>query len=228
MGGGGGGSQTSVSEGGVPDWARPYIESAAKSATDLYGSGGLSNVAGETEDQKAAQQAIRDQAGTAGNLPGYATGAFKDAATGSGVFGAGAYGDVASQLQPQIDKQVQTALGQQAGGFSRTGNLGGARAQAASASTAGNIATQLAAQEVAAQRQGALSGAQGGLGAAGQAFGQQAAANQALATSGAGQQQQAQNEADAAYQGIQRLFGLINPNTVGQKSTSTTTGGGGK
>ena len=224
--GGGGGKQTSVSEGGVPDWARPYIESAAKSATDLYGSGGLSNVAGETADQKAAQEAIRNQAGTAGNLPGYATGAFKDAATGSGVFGAGAYGDVASQLQPQIDKQVQTALGQQAGGFSRTGNLGGARAQAASASTAGNIATQLAAQEVAAQRQGALSGAQGGLGAAGQAFGQQAAANQALAQSGAGQQQQAQNEADAAYQGIQRLFGLINPNTVGQKSTSTTTGGG--
>ena len=224
--GGGGGKQTSVSEGGVPDWARPYIEEAAKSATDLYGSGDLSNVAGETADQKAAQEAIRNQAGTAGNLPGYATGAFKDAATGSGVFGAGAYGDVASQLQPQIDKQVQSALGQQAGGFSRTGNLGGARAQAASASTAGNIATQLAAQEVAAQRQGALSGAQGGLGAAGQAFGQQAAANQALAQSGAGQQQQAQNEQDAAYQGIQRLFGLINPNTVGQKSTSTTTGGG--
>ena len=224
--GGGGSKQTSVSEGGVPDWARPYIESAAQDATALYGSGALENVAGETADQKAAQEAIRNQAGAAGNLPGYATDTYKNAATGGGVFGAGAYGDVASQLQPQIDKQVQTALGQQAGQFSRAGNLGGARAQAASAATAGNIASQLAGQEVAAQRQGALAGAGGGLGAAGQAFGQQAAANQALAQSGAGQQQQAQNEADAQYQGIQRLFGLINPNTVGQKSTQTTTGGG--
>ena len=224
--GGGGSKQTSVSEGGVPDWARPYIESAAQDAQGLYKSGALENVAGETADQTAAQDAIRDQAGSAGNLPGYATGAFKDAATGQGVFGAGAYGDVANQLQPQIDKQVQTALGQQAGQFSRSGNLGGARAQAASASTAGNIAANLASQEVAAQRQGVLSGAQGGLGAAGQAFGQQAAANQALAQSGTAQQQQDQNEADAQYQGIQRLFGLINPNTVGQKGTTTTTGGG--
>ena len=73
---------------------------------------------------------------------------------------------------------------------------------------------------------GKASGAQGGLGAAGQAFCQQAAANQALSQSGTQQQQQAQNEQDAAYQGIQRLFGLINPGTVGQTATTTQTGGG--
>ena len=226
MAGGGGKTQTATTNSGVPEWARPYIEEAAKDAQGLYKSGALENVAGETADQKAAQDAIRQQAGAAGNLPGYATDTFKNAATGGGVFGAGAYGDVASQLQPQIDRQVQGALGQQAGQFSRGGNLGGARAQAASAKAAGDISTNLAAQEVAAQRQGALSGAQGGLGAAGQAFGQQAAANQALAASGQAQQQQSQNEADAQYQGIQRLFGLINPNTVGQTGTQTTTGGG--
>ena len=224
--GGGGGKSTSVASSGVPEWARPFLEKAAGDAQGLYDTGALQNVAGETADQKLAQDKIREQAGSAGNLPGYATGVFGDAATGQGLFGAGAYGDVAKQLQPQIDKQVQTALGQQAGGFSRSGNLGGARAQAASAGAAGNIAAQLAGQEVAAQRQGALSGAQGGLGAAGQAFGQQAAANQALSQSGTQQQQQAQNEGDAAYQGIQRLFGLINPGTVGQSSTTTTSGGG--
>ena len=85
--GGGGSKQTSVSEGGVPDWARPYIESAAQDATALYGSGALENVAGETADQKAAQEAIRNQAGAAGNLPGYATDTYKNAATGGGVFG---------------------------------------------------------------------------------------------------------------------------------------------
>lgn len=221
--GGGGGTKTSVAESGVPDWARPYIEKAAQDAQNLYDAGELGRVAGQVDDQFAAQQRIRD---LDPSVPLVSKGVYQDAATGSGLFGTGAYGRVQDQLQPQIERQIQGALGQQAGQFGRTGNLGGARAQAASARTAGDIATGLAAQEVAAQRAGALSGAQGALGAAGQEFGQALGASQALAQSGQSQQQQAQNEADAAYQGIQRLFGLVNPNTVGSTSTTTQTGGG--
>ncbi len=218
-----GGGNTQTTQSGVPDWAKPYLESAAGDAQSLYKSGALENVAGQTADQEAAQARIRNQAT---GVPSAATDVLANQAAGEGVFGADAYGQVANQLQPQIDRQIQGALGQQAGGFSRSGNLGGARAQAASASAAGDIASRLASQEVAAQRAGAAQGAQGLLGAQGQQFGQEAAANQALAASGQAQQQQAQNQADAQYQGIQRLFGLINPGTVGQQQT--TTGGGGK
>lgn len=221
----GGGGRTQTSESGVPDWARPYIEDAAKEAQELRKTGQLSQVAGLSDDQKLAQGLIRDQAATAGELPGYATDAFKGAAEGTGIFGTGAYGDVSRELKPEIDRQIQGALGTQRGEFANAGVLGGARAQAASAGAAGNIASQLAAQEVAARRQGALQGAQAGVGATGQAFSQQAAANQALVRSGTEQQQQQQNELDAAYQGVQRFFGLVNPNTVGQKTVQK---GGGK
>ena len=185
----------------------------------------LENVAGLTPDQIAAQEAIAAQAGSAG-VPQVATDTFADQATGQGVFSTDQYGATQDALQPQIQRATDQALGQQAGQFSRSGNLGGARAQAASAQAAGNIAADLTSREVAAQRQGAAAGAAGALGASGQQFGQEAAANQALAASGADQQQHAQQQADAQYQGIQRLFGLINPGTVGQQQT--TTGGGGK
>ena len=225
---GGGGGATSTTQAGVPDWAQPYLEKGAQEAFSLYESGQLQNVAGQVGDQTAAQQQIRDQAAGAGTGQAFDTAnqVYGDAATGQGVFGAGAYGDVAGQLQPQIDQQVTRALGQQQGQFGRTGNLGGARAQAASASSAGQIASDIAGREVAAQRQGALSGAGAGLQAQQQSAVQQGAASQALAASGQAQQQQSQNEADAAYQGVQRLFGLINPNTVGQQSTTTQQGGG--
>ena len=111
-----GGGNTQTTSSGVPDWARPYLESAASDAQSLYKGGALDNVAGFQGDQTAAQQQIRDQAGTAGQLNETATGVLGDQATGGGIFGAGAYGDVAGQLQPQIDDQVQRALGQQAGG----------------------------------------------------------------------------------------------------------------
>ena len=198
---------TTTTASGVPDWARPYLEKGAQDAEGLYDSGALQNVAGQTDDQLAAQQQIRDQA---------AGGAFQDAATGQGVFGTDQYSRTQDALQPQIQRAQQGALGQQAGNFSQSGNLGGARAEAAANATAGNIAADLTSREVAAQRSQAIQGAGG-----------QGAATQALVKSGQDQQQQNQNQSDAQYQGIQRLFGLINPGTVGQSQTSTSSGGGG-
>jgi hypothetical protein len=205
---GGGGNKTSTTDSGVPDWAQPYLEGAAKDATGLYDSGSLENVAGLNADQTAAAGGIRANTTDANTT-------FNQAQQGQGIFGADAYGQVAGQLQPQIDDQVTRSLGQQSGAFSQTGNLGGARAQAASAGAAGQIASDMSAAEVNAQRNSAMGGATAGLGAYSN-----------LAQSGQAQQDQTQAEQDAQYQGIQRLFGLINPGTVG--STQTTNSSGGK
>ncbi len=204
---GGGGNKTSTTDSGVPDWAQPYLESAAQDATGLYSSGSLDNVASLNADQAAAAGGIR-----ANTTDANAT--FNQAQQGEGIFGADAYGQVASQLQPQIDNQVTRALGQQAGAFSQSGNLGGARAQAASAGAAGQIASDMSSAEVQAQRNSAMGGASAGLNAYSN-----------LAASGQAQQDQTQAEQDAQYQGIQRLFGLINPGTVGSVQNTTSTGG---
>jgi hypothetical protein len=204
---GGGGNKTSTTDSGVPDWAQPYLEGAAQDATGLYDSGALDNVAGLNADQNAAAGGIRANTADANTT-------FNQAQQGQGIFGADAYGQVAEQLQPQIDNQVTRALGQQSGAFSQTGNLGGARAQAASAGAAGQIASDMSAAEVNAQRNSAMGGASSGLNAYNN-----------LAASGQAQQDQTQAEQDAQYQGIQRLFGLINPGTVGSTQTTNSTGG---
>lgn len=256
MGGGGSKPQTSTTTAGTPDWARPYIESAAKDAQRLYKSGQLDKVAGINADQRLAANAIRNTQGRgvaftndanalyrqAGRGAAYdqAHGVSTAAADGTGIFGADAYGRVADQMQPMINDQVTQALGTQAGSFSQTGNLGGARAQAASAGAAGQIAGQMSQAEVQAQRGNAFGGAQLGVGTADTQFGQRVnsmsqrgsalnsemAANSQFAQSGQAQQDQRQAELDAKYQGIQRMFGLVNQNNVGTTSETNTTGGG--
>ena len=208
MGGGGSKPQTSTTTSGTPDWSRPYIESAAKDAQALYKSGQLDQVAGSNADQMAAANGIRANT-TAANAT------FNQAQQGQGIFGADAYGQVAGQMQPMIDNQITQALGSQQGSFSQTGNLGGARAQAASAGAAGQIASQMSTAEVQAQRNNAFGGAGAGLNAYNN-----------LAQSGQAQQDQRQAELDARYQGIQRMFGLVNQNNVGTTSETKSTGGG--
>ena len=204
---GGGGNKTSTTDSGVQDWARPYLENAAQDATGLYGTGALDNVAGTNTDQQTAYSGIAANTTDANTT-------FNEAQRGQGVFGADAYGRVAGQLQPQIDDQVTRALGAQEGAFAQTGNLGGARAEAAAAGAAGQIASDMSSAEVQAQRNSAMGGANAGLNAYSN-----------LAASGQAKQDQIQAQQDAQYQGIQRLFGLINPGTVGSVQNTTSTGG---
>ena len=49
MGGGGGGSSTS--ESGLPDWARPAVESSLNKAVATEGAGGFSHVQDLTPEQ---------------------------------------------------------------------------------------------------------------------------------------------------------------------------------
>ena len=229
MAGGGGQSQTSNS--GLPDWAQPYVEESLKSAVDLYGTGAFEHVQGLNQEQTDALGQQKQLAGQGGAFDRIAadsydaTGAFRDAASGRGLFGADALGNQANELQDSIGQAIQGQLGQARGGLSRSGNLGGARAQASQDAAALQVGGDLAANELAQRRQAALQGAGGTLGAGSQLQSQLGYGAQKLGDVGASIQQQQQNEGDAAYQGVQRLFGLYGSPAIGQKSTTTSSGG---
>ena len=154
-----------------------------------------------------------------------ATQAYRDAASGSGLFGADALSQQTQALQGTIGDAAKRQLGQLQTGASLGGALGSARQEAAANSALTQTAGNIASQELAARRGAALQGAGGTLGAGG-ALQQQFGAGVG-ATEGVGQalQQQKQNEADAAFQATQRLFGLLGSGAVGQKQVTT---GGGK
>ncbi len=232
MGGGGGSDQTQTSNSGLPDWARPYVEDSLKSAVDLYGAGAFEHVQGLNPEQQQALNQQKQLAGQGGAFDRIAadsydaTSAYRDAAAGSGLFGSDALGKQTQALASTIGDAQQNVLGQQAGNFSRSGNLGGARAEAAANQAALQVGGELAANELSQRRQASLQGAAGTLGAGGQLQQQLGYGASTLGDVGASIQQQQQNEGDATYQGIQRLFGLYGSPALGQKSTTTQSGGG--
>ena len=226
--GGGGNSQTATTE--LPAWAKPYVESSLGSAVDLYKSGAYENVAGMTPEQISAFQKQKELGGAGGVYDQIAadsygaTQAYRDAASGTGLFGADALGQQTTAMKDSIGTAVGDILGQQRGQFSRIGNLGGARAQQSMDSSAMKVGGEMAAAELANRRQAAMSGAGGVLGAGNTLQDQFGAGAATLGQVGTAIQQQNQNEGDAAYQGVQRLFGLYGSPAIG--STSTRTGGG--
>lgn len=226
--GGGGNTQTTTTS--LPAWAQPYVESSLGSAVDLYKSGAYENVAGLTPEQKTAFERQKELGGSGGVYDQIAadsygaTQAYRDAASGTGLFGANALGQQTQAMKDSIGTAVGDILGQQQGQYSRTGNLGGARAQAAQNQSAMKIGGDMAAAELANRRSAALSGAGGALGAGSALQDQFGAGAATMGQVGTALQQQNQNEGDAAYQGVQRLFGLYGSPAIG--STATRTGGG--
>mgnify|MGYP003642564576 CR=1 FL=1 len=225
---GGGGSTTSTT--GLPAWAQPYVEDSLGSAVDLYKTGAYENVADFTPEQITAMEKKKELGGTGGVYDQIAadsygaTQAYRDAASGTGMFGADALGKQTAAMKDSIGTAVGDVLGQQRGQFQRTGNLGGARAQQSMDSSAMKVGGEMAAAELANRRSAALSGAGGVLGAGSGLQGQFGAGADMLGGVGSAIQQQRQNEGDAAYQGIQRLFGLYGSPAIG--STNTQSGGG--
>ena len=229
MSGGGGGSQTT--ETGLPDWAQPYAKEALEGAIGDYRKGNYAHVEGLSDPQADAfgrQLELGQRGGTLDRLAQDSYGAsqvYRDAASGQGIFGADALGRQAQALESTIGDATKEQFGNLNHQASNIGALGSARNQAATQSALAKTAGDIAAQELAQRRQAAFSGAQGTVGSADQ-IGNQFFKG-AQATEGVGQalQQQRQNEADAAYQGTQRLFGLLGSGVTGQKQVTT---GGGK
>ena len=221
---------TTTTTTGLPDYAQPFVEKALNQATNLYEVGAMDNVAGLTPEQLAALEKQKTLGSTGGVYDQIAADsyggveAYRDAAAGTGLFGADALGQQMTSMQGSIGSAVENLMGQQQGQYSRGGNLGGARAQKSMDSAALQVGGDMAANELANRRSASLTGAGGVLGAGSGLQSQFGAGANLLGQAGSAIQQQNQNEGDAAYQGIQRLFGLYGSPALG--STSTQVGGG--
>ena len=236
-GGGGGGGQTSTATSGVPDWAVPYVKGGLQDASDAYKAGALSEVAGLTPEQLETlgrRSELGQRGGVLDSLAQDSYGAaqaYRDAAAGQGLFGADAIQAQTEALtaggaENPVTQAVQQAVGNQLGAQALGGALGSARAGAQTERAAYDAASQVAGNELAQRRQAALSGAQGVIGSGREIGSQfQSGANLAGAV-GDALQQQRQNELDATHQGLGRFFGYLGSPALGQKSTTTTTGGG--
>ena len=227
MGGGGGSSTT---EAGLPDWAQPYAEQAVKTAVGQHQAGDFSAVADLTGDQTGAFNRKVELGSRGGALDqigsdSYAAGqAFRDAASGSGLFGSDALGKQTAALETTIGDAQRKQLGQLNNQASLGGTLGSARNQLAANTALANTAGQIASQELAARRGAALQGAQGVVGSGDAIAGQLLRGADVTEGVGSAIQQQNQNTADAAYQGTQRLFGLLGSGVTGQKQVTTQRG----
>lgn len=229
MAGGGGG--TSTTESGLPDWAQPYAEDAVKKAVGTEKAGGFGHVQEFAAPQLQAQDRKLELGQTGGvydqvAADSYGAGqAFRDAAGGQGLFGAGALGDVTDQLKGSIGQAQAKQLSGLNSQASLGGALGSARNQASTNTALTQTAGDLASKELASQRGNALQGAQGVIGSGSAIQNQFGTGIDAVESVGAARQQQAQNEGDAAYQSAQRLFGLLGSGVTGQKQVSTQSGG---
>tara|TARA_R100001463_G_scaffold21357_1_gene51366 strand:+ start:1017 stop:1700 length:684 start_codon:yes stop_codon:yes gene_type:complete len=224
----GGGSQTT--ESGLPDWARPAVESSLNQAVSLHGDGAFSHVENLTPEQQAAMKAKAELGGQGGVMDQIAhdayggTQAYRDAAAGTGLFGADALGKQTAAMKDSIGQAVKDQMGGLAGQYSHQGNLGSARSEAAMNQALTKTGADIAANELANRRGFAMQGAGGTLGATGTLQQGFQTGSDVLQGVGDALQQQGQNEGDAAYQGIQRLFGLMGSPAIGQKQISTKRG----
>ena len=226
---GGGGSQTTVS--GLPEWAEEYAKGAVEKTADLYNQGAFERTAGLNPAQQDAltrQQELGQRGGVLEQIAQDSYGAaqaYRDAAAGQGLFGAGALGQQTQALESSLAPILQGQFGQLQGQASRGGALSSARNQAATNQALSQTAGQLAAQELGSRRQAALGGAQGVIGSGGNIQSQFGAGVGATGQAGQQIQQQAQREADAPLRGIQSYTGILSQPFTGRQQTTT---GGGK
>lgn len=225
-----GGGASSTTEAGLPDWARPAVESSLNKAVATEAAGGFSHVQDLTPEQIAAMERKKTLGAQGGvydqiaNDSYGATQAYRDAAAGTGMFGASALGDQANAMKDSIGQATDALGGRMQGDFSRAGALGSARAQASMDQALTKTGADMAARELESRRQYALGGAGGTLGAGSALQNQFATGADTMQGVGDALQQQAQNEGDATYQGIQRLFGLMSSPAVGQKQVTQQSG----
>ena len=201
----GGDEQTSTSVSGYAPEFKPQITKMLNTGQGLYDSGQLGAVAGFTPAQLAAQQAGLASAGQQTSLE-------------NTMFNTANQGVDLSGMRTGAKQSALQALGLNAAGAGRAGGLGGSRQYINQGSIANDLAGKFGQIDLQAQQQN-FSNMQNALGAQG------TGAN-TMAQIGAGQQQQAQNVADAPYKGLSQLASIFG--TGMDKQTTTTQTGGGK
>ena len=208
--GGGGGGHDTVST--IPDELVPYFERSLGYAEDAYTSGDLSKVAGLSDAQT---QGFGDILG--------ATDSQRDTAEKSaaardqlGVIAAGGsiVDPITSGTQAIEDaavRKAQTAWAPQQASIASQGGVGGGRQAIATGERDAQLAAALSDIQYRdfTQRRGeAADAAKSVIGAGSTLQSQATAPGQTRADVGGALQEQSQREADASYQGIQRLGGL--------------------
>ena len=207
--GGGGAEPTTVDT--IPDWYRPFIESAATSAKTLYESGGLSNVEGMNENQLGAISSLEGAAKQAGeqyDIGGAGQDVMRAQAEGTGAFSP----QSTEALRTKAIRDAQGAFANTGAQLASSGQIGGARAGLLAGERDANLASALAGidyQDLSDRRGLTTGAAQQIIGNTGAM--QQAAGAGANYQGQAGQmlQEQSQRELDATYQGLQRLGSLL-------------------
>jgi hypothetical protein len=202
--GGGGDDQTSTTTSGYAPEFKPQIKQMLDTGQSLYDSGQLGAVAGQTQTQLDAQ---KQGLISAGNQTSLEQSLMNQANQGVNLSG----------MRTGAQQQAQQALGINAANAGRAGGLGGSRQMLNQQSIANDLAGKFGQIDMQAQQQN-FSNKQNALGA-------QGTGAASMAQIGAGQQQQAQNQADAPYKGLSQLASIFG---TGMDKQSTTTQSGGK
>jgi hypothetical protein len=207
--GGGGAEPTTVDT--IPDWYRPFIESAATSAKTLYESGGLSNVEGMNENQRGAISSLEGAAKQAGeqyDIGGAGQDVMRAQAEGTGAFSP----QSTEALRNKAIRDAQGAFANTGAQLASSGQIGGARAGLMGQERDANLASALAGIDYDAQAADRASRAQGATSLLNSTTGMTDLAGKGaeyLGSAGSTQQEQAQREADAGYQGLSRFASLL-------------------
>ena len=199
----GGDSQTSTTTSGYAPEFKPQITNMLNTGQGLYDSGQLGAVAGQTQAQIDAQNQGLISAGQQTNLE-------------QSLYNTANQGVNLQGMRTGAQQQALQALGMNAAGAGRAGGLGCSRQYLNQGSIANDLAAKFGQIDQSAQAQN-FANKQNALAA-------QGTGAQALAQIGAGQQQQAQNIADAPYKGLSQYASLFHG--VADKSTTTTQQGG--
>jgi len=199
----GGDSQTSTSTSGYAPEFKPQITQMLNTGQGLYDSGQLGAVAGFTPTQLSAQQAGIGAAGTQTTLE-------------QSLANTAAQGVNLGGMRTGAKQSALQALGLNAAGAGRAGGLGGSRQYLNQQSIANDLAGKFGQIDLQAQNQN-FSNIQNALSA-------QGTGAQTMAQVGAGQQQQAQNQADSAYKGLSQLASIFGTG-MDKQTTTTQTGG---
>ena len=202
----GGDNKSTTVNTGFADKYDPQISSMLNSGQNLYESGQLGQVAGFNQTQIDAQnQGIASAGAQTGLEQALAAQANK--------------GVDLSGMRTGAKNQALQALNMNAANAGRAGGLGGSRQMLNNQSVANDLAGKFGQIDQQAQAQNFANKAN--------ALKMQGQGAQTLASIGAGQQQQAQNQADAPYKGLSQYASLFHG--IADKSTTTTQKGqGGK
>lgn len=203
-GGGGGDDQTSTTTSGYADEFKPQIKKMLDTGQSLYDSGKLGAVAGQTQAQIDAQKQGLISAGQQTNLE-------------KSMYDTANKGVDLSGMRTGAKQSALQALGMNSANAGRAGGLGGSRQNINSQSIANDLAGKFGQIDQQAQASN-FSNMQNALGAQGTGAGM-------MAKIGSGQQQQAQNEADAPYKGLSQLASIFGSG-MDKQSTTTQSGGG--